>query len=321
MPQMNRKPQVIVWHAQAEAYRDALLERLPGARVDAITSDREGATERAPSLDPAAVLWTWKVPEGILPRMPSLEWIQVTGAGVDHFLGTDGLRPDVVITRSLGRFGVQVAEYVVGQLLAHLLDVTGYRERQLEHRWDRRDRPLLADRTVGVVGLGSLGLPIARALAAMGARVLGVRHSEGDVETVDEVFSFDRWRSMLPRCDALVLAAPKTSRTVGMVDAEALAALPRGAVLINVARGDLVDDDALLAALDAGDLAAAILDVFRTEPLPDDHPLWSHPRAWVTPHIAAPSEIGPMVDEFVENYRRFVAGEPLLNVVDRERGY
>ena len=106
-----------------------------------------------------------------------------------------------------------------------------------------------------------------------------------------------------------------------MIDAAALAALPPGAVLINVARGALIDDDALIDALDRGHLSAAVLDVFSEEPLPEDHPLWKRSGAWITPHIAAPSEFDAMIDEFVANYERFVAGRALINVVDRRRGY
>ena len=106
-----------------------------------------------------------------------------------------------------------------------------------------------------------------------------------------------------------------------MIDAEALAALPRGAVLVNVARGDIIEETALLAALESRHLGAAVLDVFAVEPLPRDHPLWTQPRAWITPHVAAPSEVEVIADEFAENYRRFVEGRELINLVDRERGY
>ena len=343
---MNEKPRILVWHVQGDAYRDALRDRLPGAPITAINAARHetgeaaasgldsgpaagddataaggGTASKADAMSSAEVLLAWKVPSGALARMPTLRWVQVTGAGVDHFLEGSELSAEVTVTRSLGRFGIQVSEYVVGYLLHHLIGIGAYRDQQRRHDWTRGARPLLADRTVGIVGLGSLGLPTARALGALGARVLGVRRSGGALEGIDDVFSAADWRDMLPACDALVIAAPKTADTVGMIDREALAALPEGAVLINVARGDLVDEDALLAALDSGHLGAAVLDVFATEPLPEDHPLWDRPRALITPHIAAPSEVEVIADEFAENYRRYVAGRELINVVDPERGY
>ncbi len=336
---MNEKPRILVWHSQSDAYGDALRARLPETPIEAINAARHetgAAALRAPESGPtvgddasaaaeamssAEVLLAWKVPPGALAPMPALRWVQVTGAGVDHFLESSELAAAVTVTRSLGRFGVQVSEYVVGYLLHHLIGIGAYRDQQRRHHWTPGERPLLADRTVGIVGLGSLGLPTARALAALGARVLGVRRSGLALEGVDEVFAAANWRDMLPACDALVITAPKTADTVGMIDREALAALPPGAVLINVARGELVDEDALLAALDSGHLGAAVLDVFASEPLPEDHPLWDQPGVLITPHIAAPSEVEVIADEFAENYRRYVAGRELVNVVDRSRGY
>lgn len=321
---MKRLPPILVWHAQAEAYAAALRERLPGVAIETVSAADHDSGE-APSAAHAGaeveVLLAWKVPPAALTTMPRLRWVQVSGAGVDHFLHRTDLPPDVAITRSLGRFGIQVAEYAVGYLLYHLLGIERYRERQRLQLWEREERPLLADRTAGIIGLGSLGLPVARSLTALGMRVLGVRHSGAAIEGIEDVFSSKSWRDMLPRCDALIIAAPKTAETVGMIDAAALAALPRGAVLINVARGELIDETALLEALDRGHLGAAVLDVFTQEPLPPRSPLWSHPAVVITPHIAAPSEVEVIADEFAANYRRFTEGRELLNTVDRARGY
>jgi phosphoglycerate dehydrogenase-like enzyme len=321
---MQQLPRIVVWSTQGDAYADALRARLPETPVEVVvaTDHDSGATDPGGRVGAEAeVLLAWKVPPGALAGMPRLRWVQVSGAGVDHFLHRDDLRDDVLVTRSLGRFGIQVAEYVVGYLLHELLGIERYRERQPQKLWEREERPLLADRTVGVIGLGSLGLPIARSLAALGTLVLGARHTGRPVEGIEEVFASDRWRDMLPHCDALVIAAPKTADTIGMVDAAALAALRPGAILVNVARGDIVDETALLEALDTGTLGTAILDVFATEPLPQDSPLWQHPRARITPHIAAPNEVEVIADEFAENYRRFVEQRDMINTVDRERGY
>lgn len=321
---MKPLPPIAVWDARPKDYRDALEKRIPGVTITAVRADDHDTGEAAHAGHPgsdAEVLLAWKIPPGALATLTRLRWIQVSGAGVDHFLRRADLPPDVIVTRSLGRFGAQVAEYVLAYLLHHLVGIEAYRESQRRASWRRRERPLLADRTVGIVGLGSLGLPVARSLSALGTRVLGVRRSGLAIEGIDDVVSSKNWRTLLPSCDALVIAAPKTPETVGMIDAEALAALPRGAVLINVARGDLVDEAALLQALDTGHLGAAVLDVFPVEPLPPESPLWHHARAVVTPHVAAPSEVEVIANEFAENYRRFVDGRELINVVNRERGY
>lgn len=362
---MKETPPVLVWTARSEEYASALRERLPGIEVEAREvepGELEGvpkpeksdpaasriepsdastptAAENEPDLIPGRepdlkptrgfpILLSWKYPPGGLRSLPDLAWIQVAGAGVDHVLNDPDLGPDVRVTRSLARFGAQVGEYVVGYLLAHLLDIERYREHQSEHRWVRAPRPLLADLTVGVVGLGALGRATVERLAPFGTTILGVRNTPEPVDGVAELFTtaFDasdpaHWHRMLPRCDVLVLTAPRTPETEGMIDSEVLDLLPEGAILINVARGALVDESAMIAALQSGRLAAAVLDVFHGEPLPENHPLWDLLNARLTPHIAAPSEPGPIASEFAENYRRFVAGEKLLNLVERERGY
>ena len=336
---MNKIPRVCVWHTQGDTYRDALRKRLPDTPIEAINAaahetgeavlgapDSGTVANHATSLitdaiSSAEILLAWKVPPRTLTSMPALRWVQVTGAGVDHFLESTELSAAVILTRSLGRFGIQISEYVIGYLLHHLIGIDTYREKQRSHEWARNNRPLLADRTVGIIGLGSLGLPTANALTALGARVLGVNHSGLAVPGIDDVFSAKSWHNMLPACDVLVIAAPKTVETVGMIDQRALGTLPKGAILINVSRGELIDEDALLEALENGHLGAAVLDVFAAEPLPEDDPLWDQSRAWITPHIAAPSEIEVIADEFAKNYRRYVAGDSLLNEVDRRRGY
>lgn len=310
------RPPILVWHPRADQYRTAILDRLGSVHVEAWGESTRPATRSV-----AEVLLAWQLPPQALTRLPHLRWLQATAAGVDQLLDREDLAESVTLTRSLGRFGVQAAEYVVGYLLQHLLGVDAYGRDQEAGRWQPRDRPLLADMTVGVLGLGSLGATIADRLAAFGAEVIGICRHGRPADSVRRVVAAERWRSALPYCQALVLAVPLTAATRGMVDAEALGHLPPGALLINVARGELVDETALLEALRSGHLGGAVLDVFATEPLPSDSPLWSEPGARLTPHIAGPSEIDSIADEFAANYRRWLAGQTLDNVVDRARGY
>ncbi len=307
---------VLVWHPLAEQFRKALRLRIPGIPIE--THAGVGRLRRPSAAD---VLLAWTLPPGALDQLPALRWIQVAGAGVDHFLMRDDLRPQVELTRSNGRFGLQVAEYVVGYLLHTLLGIEDYRRNQDRGVWRQLPRPLLSDRCIGIIGLGNIGSAIAERLTPFGVQILGVCRTARPVPHVARVFAKDDWHAMLPLCDALVVAAPLTTETAGMIDAKAIRALPAGAILLNVGRGGLLDEIALLEALRDGHLGAAILDVFQQEPLPADSPLWTEPRAWVTPHIAGPSEVDPIADEFSENYRHFVSDEPLLNRVERERGY
>lgn len=319
---MTKGAAILVWHERQKAYREALEPLLEGVEVRGLDRPGDGRPDagEVPG-EGVAALVTWDLPAGCLDLLPDLAWVQLTGAGVDHFLGRADLAADVRLTRSLGRFGQQVAEYVLGFLLADLVGIDAYRSRQELRRWKQDARPLLADRTVGVVGLGSLGGRLAVVLSAVGATVVGVNRSGRAVAGTDRVLPFARWRGALPGLDALVLAAPLTPETRRMVDAGALSRLAEGATLVNVGRGELVDEEALLEALRSGRLRRAVLDVFATEPLPEDHPLWTAPGAVITPHVAAPSEPAPIAREIAENYRRLVAGEPLVNEVDRRRGY
>lgn len=307
-------PTVLVCHPQAETYRRLLAERLPGVGVEVMP-------RASASCPDTRILLTWRPPAGVLARMPSLTWLHAAGAGVDHLLAREDLADAVAVTRSVGRFGAQAAEYVVGYLLHLLLDVEAYRRDQDRAVWRPRSRRLLEDLVVAVIGLGSVGGAIAGRLAALGADVVGACRTSRPARGVRRVYTGDSWRDMLPGCQVLVLAAPLTDATRGMLDADALARLPAGAVLVNVARGELVQGEALLGALRSGRLGAAVLDAFAREPLPEESPLWTEPRAWITPHVAAPSEPDRIADEFAHNYRRFVDGLPLERQVQRDRGY
>jgi phosphoglycerate dehydrogenase-like enzyme len=307
---------ILVWHPRGEEYRRALMTRLPSVPIEV----RTGAPQ-APARSEAGVLLTWALPPDAFDQLPRLRWMQATGAGVDELLRRDDLPDGLRVTRSVGRFGLQAAEYAVGYLLHWLLRIEDYRRNQDRGVWRQLPRPLLGDRTVGIIGLGAVGLAIAERLGNFGTHVVGVSRTARPLPHLQRVYAIDAWREMLPTCEALVVAAPLTDATRGMVDEAALRAMPAGSLLVNVARGAIVEAAALLATLRDGHLAAAVLDVFDQEPLPPDSPLWTEPRAWITPHVAAPSEIDPIADEFAANYQRFINGEPLHNEVDPEHGY
>lgn len=312
----GEQPDILIAHPEADAYRRHIVAHLPGAHVE-IWPDR-GVPEQPLS---AQALLTWRPPAGLLEKLPSLTWLHAAGAGVDHLLDRPDLDEEVILTRSRGRFGIQAAEYVAGYLLYLLLEVEDYRRDQDRAVWRPRRRRLLADLTVGIMGLGNVGGCIAARLSALGTTVFGACRSSRPVRGVERVFAGPAWTDMLEHSDVLVLALPLTSDTRELIDAAALERLPKGAILVNVSRGELIVESDLVNALRAGDVGAAVLDTFAEEPLPPDSPLWNEPRAWITPHVAAPSEVEPIAAEFIHNYRRFVDGLELEETVDRERGY
>ncbi|MHC0053668.1 2-hydroxyacid dehydrogenase [Actibacterium sp. D379-3] len=240
-------------------------------------------------------------------------------AGVETIVGNETL------TQPLCRMvdpGLEegMIEWVTGHVLRHHLGM----DAQIVHQdgvWNPVVPPLARDRTVAVLGLGELGRACASALAALRFDVLGWARSPRDLPGVTCLSGPDGLTAALARAEIVVLLLPLTAETENLLNAERLAQMPRGAVIINPGRGPLIDDDALLAALDAGQIGHATLDVFRIEPLPPAHPFWAHPNVTVTPHIASETRAASAARVIAENVRRGEVGETLLFLVDRTKGY
>jgi phosphoglycerate dehydrogenase-like enzyme len=255
----------------------------------------------------------------ILPNMPTIEWVQSSWAGVKPLI--EARRRDYVLTGIKGVFGPQMSEYVFGYLLAHELKIVERRRQQRSRRWFREHSGVLDGKSIGIMGSGSIGAHIARTAKAFNLRTLGLSRSGKPAENFDAVWPVAELKEFLSQSHYLVSTLPATPETDALLDAETLAALPEGAYFINVGRSNVVDDQALVDALAGGRLAGAALDVFDEEPLPDDSPLWEAPNLAVTAHVAAISHPLLIVPIFVENYRRYMAGEPLQYVVDFDAGY
>jgi phosphoglycerate dehydrogenase-like enzyme len=254
----------------------------------------------------------------------SLEWIHITAAGVDTLLFDELRESDVVVTNARGVFDRPLAEYVLGAVIAHAKDSRTSFDLQRHHQWQHRETRSIIGATALVVGTGGIGREIAKLLRAAGLVVRGAgRRAVADDPDFGEVIESDNLAAEAGWCDHLILAAPLTAQTRGLVDADVLAAMKPDAHLINIARGPMVDEPALLAALAEGRIGGATLDVFDTEPLPPDHPLWDAPNVTITAHMSG-DVIGwrdTLAAQFAANVRRWLAGEPLLNVVDKKLGY
>jgi phosphoglycerate dehydrogenase-like enzyme len=273
-----------------------------------------------------------------LTRVPALRWLQTGSAGVDHLADDPPWTKGILVTNARGVFAIPIAEYVTGAILRIKQPTARWAADQAARTWPVDDEPLAAiarGRTAVLVGYGSIGREVARQLAALGLRIVAVKprpelRRDGSYRvpgtgdpggTIPErIVAVAALAEAAAEADYLVLTLPLTEESRGLIDASVLAALPASAWLINVSRGALVDEDALLAALRTGRLAGAVLDVFTEEPLPSDHPLWDAPNVTITPHVSgATSQFRD--DLIVENVRRYLAGEPLLNPVDPARGY
>ena len=277
--------------------------------------------EAARHIETADVLYGWKPPVELYARAARLRWLQAMGAGVDWALVPE-LPPHVVVTRTPGVFGPWMAEYVVGRCLWITQHMAAYRRAQERRAWTQDEPPeRLAGKILVLVGLGDIGRIVARAAAALGMRVIGVTRSGRRVPGVERVHRSRDLRRALAVADFVALVAPLTDATRGMIGAAELAAMRPTAWLLNVGRGALIDEAALVQALRGRTIAGAVLDVFITEPLPPDHPLWGLDNAVVTPHISGPDMAEEIVPVFNDNLARYLGGRRLRHVVDRRRGY
>jgi phosphoglycerate dehydrogenase-like enzyme len=288
--------------------------------------------------DPAVEIIVGRRAPADLTRVPALRWLQVGSAGVDHLAADPPWARGILVTNARGVFAIPIGEYVSGAILRINQPVRQWAADQASHHWPVDDEPvasIIRGKTVVVVGYGSIGREVARQLAALGLRVVAVKPrpevradpsyrvpgtGDPDGSIPDRIVGVDGLAEVAREADYLVLTLPLTAESRRIIDSAILAALPATAWLINVSRGALVDEDALLEALRAGRLAGAVLDVFSEEPLPPDHPLWEAPNVTISPHVSgATSRFRD--DLLVENVRRYLAGEPLLNPIDPERGY
>ncbi len=259
-------------------------------------------------------------PRAVLLDGGPVKWVSVGGSGTDHLADWDtGL---VTVTNAAGVAADMMAEYTIGALLHFSLDIDGFRRVQNARHWIAGKVAPIQGQTLLILGLGRTGTAIARRAKAMGMVTLGVRARPRATEHVDEVHAMEALRDLLPRADAVAVCVPLLDSTRGMVDADAIAAMKPGAVMVDVSRGGVVDQTALAQALQ-GPLKGAALDVFETEPLPQDSPFWAMENVIVTPHCASVYDGWALksVAMFCDNLTRYRAGAPLTNIVDPKRGY
>lgn len=283
------------------------------------------------------ILVSWRAPAD-LAKVPSLRWLQVRSAGVDHMAADAPWRHGLPITNAKGVYAVPIGEYVSGMVLRVHQPAGAWSADQAAHRWPDGEPPLISvirGRTAVVVGYGSIGREVARQLSALGMHIVAIKPrpdvladdsyrvpgtGDPDGSIPDRIVGVDGLIEAAGQADVLILTLPLTDSSRGMIDARVLAAMRPTAWLMNVSRGALVDEPAVLEALHAGRLAGAVLDVFGQEPLPADSPWWDAPNVIVTPHASGVT-LRFFDDLLVENVRRYLAGESLLNPVDPERGY
>ena len=289
----NRRPGLALEHADDEAAFD---ERLPDAEI----------------------VITQRLSTDVLEQVPDLEWVQALSAGTDSYDHEAFAEHDVALTNTSGVHADPIAQQVLGYLLYFERDFDRAVAQQRRREWDRFGGGELGDRTVGIVGVGAIGSRVARYCRHFDARLLGVKRDPTVAPAaLEAVYAPDDLEAVLAESDYLLLSCPLTEATRGMIDADALATLPDQAVLVNVARGEVVEEDALVDALEGDELGGAALDVFEEEPLHESSTFWNREDVLITPHMAGstPHYWERCAELFVENYERFLSGEPLENRV------
>jgi glyoxylate/hydroxypyruvate reductase len=304
--------------------------RFRGDHTPPITRNADQTAEWAALLANTEVLFDIERPvvPDLVGRAPRLRWVQTTSSGVGEWIRRQELdQTSIVVTNAAGIHAAALAEFALFAMLYFARDMPRLLAEQRAHHWQRCAVQSLRSKTVGIVGLGRVGREVARVARALGMRVIGSRRSAATsgerVDNVDRVLPPDQLRELLTASDYVVLSVPHSADTSGMLGTAELQVMRPTAVLINIARGAIMDEAALVDALRAGRLAGAALDVFQREPLPEDSPLWDMPNVLVTPHSmsTATDENERLVELFCANLRRYLDGDDLLNVVNKVRGY
>lgn len=307
----------ILFYSQTDApepWRQALKRELPDMELR-VWPD-------VGAVDQISYALVWKPPPGLLRTFPNLKAILSLGAGVDHLLLDSALPAGVPIVRMVDAgLASQMSEYALYGVLHFHRSMNGYAEQQRLGEWRQLPAVPATGRAIGVMGLGVLGSDFVRKLAALDFRVLGWSRTRREIACVTTFHGAEGLAPFLERTEILVNFLPLTPETANILSARTFARLPHGACIINIARGDHLDEHDLVAALDDGQLGGAMLDVFRREPLPSEHPFWHHPKVVVTPHVAAQAIAELMVSQVIENIRRIERGEAPHGVVNPERGY
>lgn len=313
---------ILLWTDTPAAYLDAIAAADLTSRVVVEALPRKDAPTQAQRADTEAML-AWGAPPGLLPKMEKLRWVQALTAGVEGWLALPDLPPDLTLTCARGTHRESMAENIFGAMFHLTKPYAAIVQDQKQSRWVRRVCTPLAGQTLGILGLGAIGQQVAQIGKTLGMRVIGTKRRAESLSDVDAVLPPERTDEVLAQSDFVLLLLPATPETENFMNARRLSCMKPTAWLLNFGRGHLIDDAALIGAVQAKTIAGAVLDVFRQEPLPSGHPFWQTDGIIVLPHIGGghPQRDRTVAKLFAGNLQRFLDGQPLKEVVDRSAGY
>ena len=307
------KTLLVAARANPQAWADLFRAELPGHLV---------LIAPPPAGTPVSYVVVGRPPPGLIPSLTGLEVVLSLNAGVEHLLASGEVAPEIPIVRMVDPGLTEgMVDWVLAQALSWHRNLFAYAASQAAGAWSPRPEKLARERTVVILGAGALGRPVAETFRTLGFQTRIWSRSRHDTSGVASFAGPEGFAAALEGADILVSLLPLTAETEGLLDAAAFARLAPDAFVINGGRGGHIVDADLIAALDSGALSGAALDVFRQEPLPTDHPFWTHPGVRLSPHVAAPTHPHTAVAVMAETVRRWERGEPLTHLVDRDRGY
>ncbi|MBS3819695.1 D-2-hydroxyacid dehydrogenase [bacterium] len=314
-------PNILVYYHK-EKYVDWYKELLERARKDLTILACKEKNQIEKNIEKADILFSGhRFPMELLPRAKNLKWIQSMSAGVENFIRSKLIPSNVILTKPKGIFGSLMAEYVIGYILAILKNMKKTFENQANKLWEPLEVDGLQHKTVGIMGLGSVGAHIAYRLHLLGLEVIGLDEQERNLPYLAKEYPVEGMDNFLGKSDFVVLTVPLTESTEGIIGEKQFMSMKESAHLINISRGPLVQEKALIKSLQKGMIAGAVLDVFNEEPLPKDHPLWNFKNVIITPHISGPSLPEDLAKIFLENLKRWEEGKKLEGMVDIHKGY
>ena len=307
---------LLILERNAQEFKKRLEPQFPELIIHTATTEEEVGD----FIEKADILLAVRISDELIRKASRLQWIQVTITGTDYILNLPSLRKDIIITSTRGIHGPQMSEMAFLLMLALNRGFPRVVRNQDRKIWERWPAKLLYQKTVGILGVGAIGEEIARKCKAFGMTVLGIDIVKRNIEAVDHFYGPEELLRVIPEIDYFVIVAPSTPQTQKMVAAEVLSSMKPSSFLINIGRGEVVDEEALINALRAGKIAGAALDVFCEEPLPKHHPFWGMQNVIITPHVGGMCDIyvDQVMSILVENLRRFVRGERrnLINYIE-----
>lgn len=313
---------IVLCYPIEKKHYDQICAAVPDAEV--IDAGQERIASELPSADIFCGHAKVPVPWPEVVKQGRLKWIQSSAAGLDHCLTPEVIASDIIVTSAAGLFADQVAEQTFALLFGFLRSLPTFFRQQQTKEFIRRPTRDLHGKTVGIVGLGGNGRRIAEVLAPFRVRMLATDYFPIDKPAhVEQLWAADQLERLLPECDIVILCMPLNAQTLGMFGEREISLMKPGSLLVNVARGQVVQEDALVAALESDHLCGAALDVTEIEPLPETSKLWHMPNVVITPHVGAQSarRVDDTTDLVCENLRRYFSGRPLLNLVDKQLGF